>query len=207
MFNVENRVLQKNLIYNGTVILKYKIEFPQIKTYDKFNIINYTQALELQKKCEEQLYNEAKSLYEYNKQNNYPFFPYDVVKEYLVTYNYENVISLYYDEYIYSGGAHGNTIRTSQTWKMKEQRIVSLCECFKDEPNYVSKIIENINNQIGKNIESGNNYYFENYCCLTSSKFRVENYYLSSGIVYIFYQQYDIAPYSSGILNFAISKI
>lgn len=202
MFNIDNKVFQKSLMYDGKVMLKYKIEFPQIKGYDKFNIINYTQALELQKKCEENLYQDAKNLYEYNKQNNYPFFPFEVVSGYLITYNYDDTISLYYDEYIYSGGAHGNTLRTSQTWKMKEQTLIDLADYFPKEPNYVSKIIEDINLQIEQNIKNGNNYYFENYCCLTSSKFRVENFYISNGNIIIYYQQYDIAPYSSGILNF-----
>lgn len=204
MFNIDNKVFQKSLMYDGKVMLKYKIEFPQIKGYDKFNIINYTQALELQKKCEENLYQDAKNLYEYNKQNNYPFFPFEVVSGYLITYNYDDIISLYYDEYIYSGGAHGNTLRTSQTWKMKEQTLIDLADYFPKEPNYVSKIIEDINLQIEQNIKNGNNYYFENYCCLTSSKFRVENFYISNGNIIIYYQQYDIAPYSSGILNFLI---
>lgn len=204
MFNIDNKVFQKSLMYDGKVMLKYKIEFPQIKGYDKFNIINYTQALELQKKCEENLYQDAKNLYEYNKQNNYPFFPFEVVSGYLITYNYDDTISLYYDEYIYSGGAHGNTLRTSQTWKMKEQTLIDLADYFPKEPNYVSKIIEDINLQIDQNIKNGNNYYFENYCCLTSSKFRVENFYISNGNIIIYYQQYDIAPYSSGILNFLI---
>ena len=204
MFNIDNKVFQKSLMYDGKVMLKYKIEFPQIKGYDKFNIINYTQALELQKKCEENLYQDAKNLYEYNKQNNYPFFPFEVVSGYLITYNYDDTISLYYDEYIYSGGAHGNTLRTSQTWRMKEQTLIDLADYFPKEPNYVSKIIEDINLQIDQNIKNGNNYYFENYCCLTSSKFRVENFYISNGNIIIYYQQYDIAPYSSGILNFLI---
>lgn len=204
MFNIDNKVFQKSLMYDGKVMLKYKIEFPQIKGYDKFNIINYTQALELQKKCEENLYQDAKNLYEYNKQNNYPFFPFEVVSGYLITYNYDDTISLYYDEYIYSGGAHGNTLRTSQTWRMKEQTLIDLADYFPKEPNYVSKIIEDINLQIEQNIKNGNNYYFENYCCLTSSKFRVENFYISNGNIIIYYQQYDIAPYSSGILNFLI---
>ncbi len=204
MFNIDNKVFQKSLMYDGKVMLKYKIEFPQIKGYDKFNIVNYTQALELQKKCEENLYQDAKNLYEYNKQNNYPFFPFEVVSGYLITYNYDDIISLYYDEYIYSGGAHGNTLRTSQSWKMKDQTLIDLADYFPKEPNYVSKIIEDINLQIEQNIKNGNNYYFENYCCLTSSKFRVENFYLSNGNIIIYYQQYDIAPYSSGILNFLI---
>ena len=71
--------------------------------------------------------------------------------------------------------------------------------------NYVSEIISNINDQIYKEIQKGNNIYFENYCCLTSHNFRVENYYIADNMIVVYYQQYDIAPYSSGILNFFVA--
>lgn len=206
MVNIENKILQKKLIYNGVVILKYKIEFPQIRGYDKFNLFNYTNSLKLQKRCEGELFDEAKKIYDYNKKNNYPIMVYEIVSEYLVTYNYDMTVSLYTDEYIFSGGAHGNTIRTSQTWKFPSQHIIELKEYFPQNPNYVSEILSQINSQIEKNIKKGNNYYFDNYCPLVASNFKIENFYLTNNLLAVFYQQYDIAPYSSGILSFYIKS-
>lgn len=205
MINIENKILQKKLTYEGTLILKYRISYPQIRGFDKFNMYNYRKAIELQNKSENELYEEAKKTYEYNKQNGYPTMVYEIVLDFLVTYNYNNMISLYSDEYIFSGGAHGNTTRTSQTWNIKEKKMVELQELLKRNPNFVSSILKEINEQIAKNIESGNNIYFEDYCCLTSANFRVENYYLYGEFIAIYYQQYDIAPYSSGIISFFIS--
>lgn len=205
MTDVINKVLQNKLTYKGKVILKYKIEFPQVLGCDKFNLLNYTNALELQKKCENELYEEAKKTFDYNASNNFPIMVYEVISGYIVTYNYNFVLSLYTDEYIFTGGAHGNTVRTSQTWELKTQHIKELYEYFPKNPNYVSYILKTTNSQIGQNIKNGNNYYFDDYCCLTAEHFRVENYYLSNGFLVIYYQQYDIAPYSSGILNFYIS--
>lgn len=205
MIRVEKRILQKNLRYKGTVILKYKIEYPQIFNFEKFNIYNYKKAAQLQKECETALFQEAKELYEYNMKNGYPIMVYEVVSECTITYNYEPLISLYIDEYRFTGGAHGNTIRTSQNWNLRDSEMIKLERWF-DNPNYVSDLIDNINSQIQKNIENGNNIYFENYCCLTSKNFRVENYYIKNGLINIYYQQYDIAPYSSGIISFPIPK-
>lgn len=205
MIRFEKRILQKNLRYKGTVILKYKIEYPQIFNFEKFNIYNYKKAAQLQKECETALFQEAKELYEYNMKNGYPIMVYEVVSECTITYNYEPLISLYIDEYRFTGGAHGNTIRTSQNWNLRDSEMIKLERWF-DNPNYVSDLIDNINSQIQKNIENGNNIYFENYCCLTSKNFRVENYYIKNGLINIYYQQYDIAPYSSGIISFPIPK-
>lgn len=206
MVNIESRTLQRKLTYDGNVILQYRITYPQIRGANNFNTYNYTRAIELQRRCENELFEEAKQTYEYNKQNGYPIMVYEIISEFVLTYNYNNIVSLYSDEYVYTGGAHGTTTRTSQTWNIREGKMLDLCEFFKDNPNYVSNIIKEINEQISRNIEQGNNIYFEDYCCLTSANFRVENYYLYGEYIVIYYQQYDIAPYSSGILNFFIGK-
>lgn len=202
MVRVESGILQKNMIYKGEIVLKYRIEYPIIRGFEEFNLYNFNKAIELQKRCEEELFNDAKSTFDYDKQNEYPVILYEILSNYRITYNMNDIVSLYIDEYVFTVGAHGNTIRTSQTWNTQERRMVSMQEFFKHEPNYVSRIIKNINEQIENNIKNGNNFYFENYCCLTSANFKVENYYIKNGKFIIYYQQYDIAPYLSGILVF-----
>lgn len=130
---------------------------------------------------------------------------YELYYTFKVTYNTENIVSLYTDEYTYRGGAHGSTIRTSQNWDFRTARQIQLKSFFPKDPNYVSKIVTKINNKIEKDIQNGNNIYFENYCCLTIQSFNVNSYYLENGNIVIYYQQYDIAPYSSGILTFDIN--
>lgn len=206
MVKVENRIVQNKLTYKGEVILKYKIEFPQIRGNERFNMYNYNNALRLQQLCEKELYEQAKKVYDYNQENRYPLMIFEIIKEYVVTYNYNNIISIYSDEYIFEGGAHGNTLRYSQNWNLQQGRMIELSELYKRNPNYVSEILKEINNQIKDNIQKGKNTYFEDPCCLTSAMFRVENYYLYGEFIAIFYQQYDIAPYSSGIQVFYMPK-
>lgn len=206
MVKVENRIVQNKLTYKGEVILKYKIEFPQIRGNERFNMYNYNNALRLQQLCEKELYEQAKKVYDYNQENRYPLMIFEIIKEYVVTYNYNNIISIYSDEYIFEGGAHGNTLRYSQNWNLQQGRMIELSELYKRNPNYVSEILKEINNQIKDNIQKEKNTYFEDPCCLTSAMFRVENYYLYGEFIAIFYQQYDIAPYSSGIQVFYMPK-
>lgn len=210
MLNIENKVIKSEIKYRGEVILKYNIEYPQIienmwkAGVQRFNKFNYTNAILLKKYAEGKLFEEAKETYEYNKENGYPIMVYELYYTFKVTYNTENIISIYSDKYVYTGGAHGMTTRTSQNWDLRVARQIKLQELFPREPNYVSKILTQINSKIAKDIENGNNIYFENYCCLTSENFNVNSYYLEDGKVVIYYQQYDIAPYSSGILTFNI---
>lgn len=210
MLNIENKVIKSEIKYRGEVILKYNIEYPQIienmwkAGVQRFNKFNYANAILLKKYAEGKLFEEAKETYEYNKENGYPIMVYELYYTFKVTYNTENIISIYSDKYVYTGGAHGITTRTSQNWDLRVARQIKLKELFPREPNYVSKILTQINSKIAKDIENGNNIYFENYCCLTSENFNVNSYYLEDGKVVIYYQQYDIAPYSSGILTFEV---
>ena len=210
MFVIKKKTLKEELKYDGNIILKYTIEYPQIieekliSEIEKFNRYNYQKAKILEKLSKGKLFEEAKELYEYNKKNGYPIMIYEIYSSFEVTYNSEFIVSLYIDDYIYRGGAHGNTKRSSQTWDFRTGCMIPLENFFKNDRNYVSKIVTQINNFIEKDIASGNDIYFENYCQLTIATFDVDNYFLQDGNIIIYYQQYDIAPYSSGILTFTI---
>lgn len=210
MQNIQKKILKDELKYDNQVILKYTIEYPQInekkctKGAQNFNLFNYEKACGLQEFVRTELLDEAKEVYEYNKQNGYPIMIFEVYKTYEITCNSNNIVSLYFDEYMYTGGAHGNTIRTSQNWDFRTGKQNPLKCFFENDPNYVQNILTQINNKIEKDIQNGNNIYFGDYCCLTINAFKVENYYLQDGYIVIYFQQYDIAPYSSGIITFNI---
>ena len=211
MNKIETKQLKDELKYKNTVILKYKIEYPSIvaSNYEigqnAFNEYNKNKAIKLRQYVLNNLYNEAKELYEYNTLNGYPTMVYEIILTYNVTYNKNYIISLYYDQYQFQGGAHGITTRTSQTWDLRVGRLFALSHFFPNNPYYTIDIIRNINAQIKEQIKAGTNYYFEDYCELVLETFRLENYYLTEkdGIA-IYFQQYDIAPYSSGIPVFYI---
>ena len=210
MNKIEKRELKDELKYKNTIVLTYKIEYAQITEADyevgkrNFNYYNRQKALELQQYILNNLYQEAKELYDYNSSNGYPIMEYEIILEYNVTYNKDNKLSLYYDQYEFTGGAHGNTIRTSQTCDLRVGKQYALSYFFPNNPYYILDILRNINNQIKQQIETGTNYYFDNYCELVLETFNIENYYLTEKGIAIYFQQYDIAPYSSGIPVFYI---
>lgn len=212
MNEIEKRELKGELKYKDTVILTYRIEYPEVVysnyTFGKliFNEYNREKAIRLEEYVKAQLYEDAKKQYEYNVANGYPVMVYEVILEYHITYNKDFIVSLYQDEYQYTGGAHGNTIRTSQNWNLRIGKMLPLSYFYPNNPYYIIDILKEINRQIIRQIEEGENQYFEDYCELILETFRLENYYIMSNTIAIFFQQYDIAPYSSGIPVFLIVR-
>lgn len=99
-------------------------------------------------------------------------------------------------------GAHGNTIRSSQNWNLRTGRQLPLSYFYPNNPNYVLDILRSIIAQIKENPEN----YFDNYCELVLETFNLESFYVTPESIAIYFQQYDIAPYSTGIPVFNIKR-
>ncbi len=212
MFEIEKITLQKNLIYKGVVILKYKIEYPRIVSFSypygitQFNNYNRMKALNSKMYAEKDLFNMAKEQYDYNLASGFPIMVYELISDYTITYNTNSILSLYSDEYIFSGGAHGSTIRSSQNWNIKIGSQFKLDFIYSTDCSYLLFILKEIIKQINSEIENGSNQYFENFCELVIDNFKLDQFYLTDDEVIIYFQAYDIAPYSSGIQAFAIPR-
>lgn len=210
MNKIVNRELKGELKYKNTTILTYKIEYPEMisSTYNYgkniFNNYNKEKALKLEAYVKNQLYKDAKEVYDYNVSNGYPVMIFEAISQYNITYNENHIVSLYSDQYEFTGGAHGNTIRTSQNWDLRIGKQLPLSYFFPDNPYYIIDILKEINNQIREQIQAGTNYYFDNYCELVLDTFSLQSYFLNPNSIAIYFQHYDIAPYSSGIPVFYI---
>jgi len=120
------------------------------------------------------------------------------------TYNQDCTVSTYLDRYEYTGGAHGSTIRSSGTFDTQSGRKRTLSSFFARPAGYRAYITERVLGQIEKSIKSGENIYFENYRELVLKTFNPESFYLRPEGIVVYFQQYDIAPYASGIREFLI---
>lgn len=201
---VNSHTLEGEMLLNTVKLLHYKIEYPQFISLvhdQNLKIINdyyRNRALEKQWTYENQLYLQAFQQYEESIVNQFPFHAYEAFFTHDVTYNKDCVISLYSDEYVFSGGAHGSTIRRSETWNIQEGQQASILFLVEN----LDYMIDMINQQIAAQISLGENWYFDNYKQLVSENFNTESFYLINDGLIIYYQQYDIAPYSSGIMEF-----
>lgn len=150
------------------------------------------------------LYELAVETYKDSLANNFPFHSFEAYMEYTITYNENGYLSLYVDKYEYTGGAHGNTIRSSDTWELCTGTHIPLYCYFKPETNYKELLIKEIIRQADENMNSDAPPYFEDYRKLIVEYFNPSSYYLTPEGLAIYYQQYEIAPYATGIVVFTI---
>lgn len=202
--------LEAVLTYNNTPILKYSLEYPRFSSDEyshairKMNEYYENSAREYEKYIRTELWESAIEAYKNSIKNGYPIFEFEAMQRYKLTYNRDCVVSLYMDRYEYTGGAHGNTVRQSQTWNVLNGTQIPLKELFPRNPNYISDLKAEINRQIAKQIKQGTGMYFDNYKELVDKTFNSNQFYLTPDALAIYFQQYDIAPYVSGIPTFMI---
>lgn len=205
---IKLREIQKELTYEKEVILTYKIQYPEIieSSYslgkEIFNSYNEQNVKEQVKYIEGELFKQAKEVYHYHKEHGYPIMIFELILETNITYNQEKFVSLYQDRYLFQGGAHGTTLRTSQNWDLQMVKQIPLYFFYQSNPYFLLDILKQINQQIETNKEN----YFEDYCSLVLDTFHPESYYITSSNLVIYFQQYDIAPYSSGIPQFQLIR-
>lgn len=207
---VRERVLKQDMYYKDSIIMRYTIKYPQFisETYQtiacKLNSLYRTKAVMYERSNIMNLYQMAMVEYEYSVANNYPIHQFEAYVDYTITYNQNCYLSLYFDQYEYAGGAHGLTVRYSDTWRLQKSKRAELAEMFPHRAHYRDFVIQNVNKQIENEIREGDAMYFENYSQLVSENFKAGNFYLTKVGVVIYFQQYDIAPYAAGIPTFLI---
>lgn len=203
----KKNILKDKLKYNGEILLNYKIEYPEFISacrspvcLDKINKFYREKALAYKEYCETDLFAMAVEQYKYDIENGFPVRIFEALKTYTVTYFGACAVSIYFDRYEYTGGAHGNTLRESQTWNIKNCVTIELSQIVRCPPDYKTYILSEVESQIEKEPEM----YFENYHELIAENFNENSFYCTPEGIVFYYQQYDIAPYSSGIREFFI---
>lgn len=111
----------------------------------------------------------------------------------------EEIISYYQDLYQYMGGAHGMTVRTSATIDAAAGAPLKLADFFVSGYDYTAAINAEISRQIAADTET---YYFETGSSTIAAD--ADNFYVTAQGLVFYYQQYELAPYAAGILEYAI---
>lgn len=199
-------MLYDTLKYNGETLLTYRIEYPEFcapcfkSCLSNINILYKQKALDYQRYCITELFGMAIEQYRYDIENGYPVRMFEAMRVYEVTYLCSCIISLYFDQYQFTGGAHGNTIRKSKTWNLNSCELLELCQLVRCLPDCKAYIISAVEEEIRKQPDI----YFEDYQKLIVETFNENSFYCTRRGIVVYYQQYDIAPYSSGIRQFLI---
>lgn len=204
---VKTNTLKADQYYKNTLVLKYEINYPQFESSiftKSISIINqyyYVEAQRYKQYCETTLFKSAADDYNNSVANGFPVRAYESVVNFTVTFNQDCALSLYFDKYEFTGGAHGNTVRYSDTWDLQSGRRILLRELISTDYQSIYNIIEQEANQ---RIKAGEGMFFEDLRKNITDNFNPENYFINPSGVVIYYQLYTISPYVSGIQEFLI---
>lgn len=208
--SITTKRIKKKFNHKGENILNVDIEYPSIKlsksylVAKKINDSYFLIAKKFYNKATKILLPMAIEQYLQSIKEGFPFHPYETVMKYTITQNSNCILSTYFDQYEYTGGAHGMTLRTSNTFSLQTGDNITLRSIFKGKLYYRSILIDEIKRQAEKNILDNPGIYFENYLELIEKSFNENSFYLTEDAINIYYQQYDIAPYATGIVVFSI---
>lgn len=204
------KTLEDTLYYNNIPTLIYKINYPFFITScsttsaQKINKHYADNSRKIEKYCRTVLYPQAVESTKYRQTNQPPFYSYTLEVDFNITYNIGCITSLYMDTYTYMGGAHGETVRTSDTWDFNTGLKLQLDNIYPLSPTSLYKLQKNIEQQISDRLLKEPSTYFENYSSLLRKTFQSNNFYLILEGFVIYYQQYDITPYATGLPEFLI---
>lgn len=205
-------VLRNTLSFNGIPVMVYNIKYPvftstcsqaAVRSINQF--YNFL-AKEKENYCKTVLYPQAVESAQYIQKNYPPFHSYEYDMVYKVTFSSGCITSLYVDQYTFMGGAHGSTVRTSDTWNLSTGRRILLQDLYPHESLYQQNIGSRIQYQIAGLLKDNPASFFDDYPKLLVDTFNPDSFYLSPDGVIIYFQQYEIAPYASGLPEFLLPQ-
>ncbi len=192
--------------YKEELLLSCSVEYPhfispelerQLKKINKEIKLEVAEYLNF---CTDELFGNAVDQYIFSQTNRFPVRIFEALLTYQTKFLSDCILSLSFDKYEYTGGAHGSTIRYSQTFNIRDGNALPLSAFIKNRCGCSAYIFDMMRAQIKREPAA----YFENADRLVVSEFDKNNYYCVEHGIIIYYQQYAIAPYSSGIREFFI---
>ena len=113
--------IKQDLTYEGITVVSVSITYPQVTggnrtAVKRINNFYSHAAKRLFRKACKNLLPAAIEEYKQSLTGEFPFRPYEFVADFETTLSNECYLSLYRDNYVYTGGAHGTTERVSETW-------------------------------------------------------------------------------------------
>ena len=209
MQTITEKILNDTMLYGNIPVFTYHIAYPSFSTTcvlsaaQTANIYYMQLAENTEQYCRTVLYPQAVESARYITSNHPPFNRYTLDMNYQITYNSGCITSLYMDTYTYMGGAHQELERISDTWDFSTGRQLHLDDISALTPTALNGLQTSVERQIAERLKESPGSYFEDYPYLLRNKFNQNHFFLRPGYIVIYYQQYEIAPYATGIPEFS----
>lgn len=198
--------LQKHPYKESKDYMNIDMQYPEVKGLaDKkfqktLNQYFKDHVMQLQKDIKK----EAKREYD-NHLADTPKYKYEVISNYSVkeSLNQYLVISLF--DYIYTGGAHGLPTQSYVTVDISENQILTLNQLFDNKIDYKQQIKDLIVKQIEERTDKKEKF-FDDFYDLVGNAEDYNFYVNTNGDLVIVFNVYEIAPYSTGVMEFTLKK-
>lgn len=201
---IKKETVSDLLYYDKRPVLELYIEYPQASgpfsktAEDRFDGFYLRKARRENRCVRETVFPKVVVNYNRLKKEGFPFMLNSYRSTFTEEFSSEKYLSLTFDLYTFTGGAHGYTERTADTWDMRRGECVLLREiCAECSESFV---LSEVKRQIAENSEE----FFPDAEKLAEKYYDSRNFYLGADGIYVFYPLYSIAPYSSGIKTFRI---
>lgn len=198
----EQLQVQTKIISDDTEEIQSSIKIPVFVGSTKEEVLKQINDI-LEKDAldfKEELSNMAKTDFEESKKSTFEFRKYELLVDYEVHTANEELISVSTLNYQYTGGAHGLSVKIPYNFDLATGKEIALSDLFKEGKNY-GKIL---NEEIQKQIKANPDNFYEDEIEHFSGIIEDQTFNIKDGKLFIYFGQYEIAPYSSGIIEFEI---
>jgi len=206
---ITERILEE-LTSEGVTMVTVSIDYPIVTGVDKkalkrINAFYGHQAVALLRHVKKRIMSAAIAEYSHSLAKSTPFKPFEVSASFVVTYDGDDILSIYRDVHIRGGGYRASK-RKSETWDTVYGWFVELTSFFPSGENYRKVLIKSAIKTVEKQRRTGANSYFENFQKLIRKNFSPHNFYITDEGITIFFNETTIAPRAEGILVFVLPQ-
>lgn len=185
----DHEALEVNILFPLVQDVKDKQVEEKINQIIREDILNFKN--QLQTESEEYLQSARNEEWEIRK--------YVAFVDYIIHYQKDDLLSLSITYYSYTAGAHGYTLERAYNYNLVNGEEILLKDILKEKKDY----IDIINQEIKRQIELNPQEYFSEFSVFQSISEEQPFYLIEDGMV-VYFDLYEIAPYSSGIRYFEI---
>lgn len=193
---IEEQIVNYNNEYIAVNVYK-----PIVKVKDKIIEEKINKKIEdIIKQYEKRILDLSEKDNEFNKANGLDIKQYILNINNTIHYNENDILSMTLEVYTYMGGAHGSTMDIPLNFDVKTGNRGVLEDFLGNNENYNKIILDNIKNAVDKNPDL----YFKDIVDKYKTLPYNQKFYLTKDSVVIFFDEYEIAPYAAGRVEFVI---
>ncbi len=188
--------------YDGEVILTGRIAYPEIVSEDK-NAAIFNQKMKeyaMAKKSEaiSSMKILAEDSYIRSKEEKTEFYPYMAELNFDIKYNKDGIVSVVFAESNFSGGMHPDFNMTSFTYSVLRNEDVSVEHRLGLTWDRIKDVLKEL---FILEINSRPDEFYSDALECVNKKIDSVGWYLSESGVHFYFNPYEIAPYSSGVIE------